>query len=853
VYTASAVEGWFANLSGEWEDFFNDHELSLGRQLYQSGMVSSIELQEKHAIIHGKVDGKEVYALVEEWGSGSPAIRTSSTEPIKGRALVVAGLYEAEELLTDTVSPLPPETREEQPAARRNKFSTGLFADSVKPTGLARSPTAPILPRVTPAPGTAAASRALLVKLSSTEEGLALDAFWKSLDGGASEPALKLYKQAAAQISESERESIIRLTALARKNGFELGLKKHDYLLKDFSKIPAMVKTELDIWQKYFELDLTPEVLHLAKGSQIATVEVTACEDGENLRFNWLFLLKGCELTKEQIRLVLKAGRGTALIPSLGLVKLSDEQADIVADWQEAILNGSGSVPKYMLFSIFRQDALPIRLSKDLEGWTHSLLEEPSPMRALPECLRDYQKKGVAWLQHMLSHGCHPLLADEMGLGKTLQVLSLIGSRAADQQDRPSLIVSPASVVPVWVAELSRHFPNIRPNILSQENPLNNKSRGIWLASYGQLKRHAAELPGISFEYAILDEAQMIKNPKTKSAKVCYGISAQKRLVMTGTPIENRPMDLWSIFRFLMPGLLGGSTRFEALDQASSPALIGKLHQQVSPFILRRTKTEVAKDLPEKVEAVITVPMSALQRTQYERLVEQGIKRFGNDLRRAGRERGLALFTLLTRLRQVSCDPGLLPWVNCAENESGKINALLERLEEIVAAGSKVVLFSQFVSFLHRIRSAVSARLPNLKIFELTGATMDRQGPVSEFQQHNGTAVMLVSLRAGGTGITLHSADYLFLMDPWWNPAVEDQAIDRIHRIGQKNTVFVYRIVSEGTVEARIQALKSSKKELFQNIVGAIRDNTHFTLYFKSMSDLIALAPKTEEEENGEE
>lgn len=892
VYTASALEGWFDHLSKDWEGYFIDHEIALGRQIYQDGLITSIELQSRNAIVHGRLGGKDTYALIE-WESEPPTVRLSTQERLQGRALAVAGLYEIEEMVADSVSPLPPEAPEEAQAAPKSRFSKGLFADDKKPVGFANAPSgnfspsgsfaegvkhipernsAAIFPQTTGrvASRPVVVSRGLVVKFSVVPEGVAFDAYWRKPDipgnsgsnigefGSQSmEPALKLCKSASAQLTEGERESLIRLTALARKNGFELGGKKHDYALSDFQKIPELVKNGLATWKKYFELELGPEVLLLVHGARTITVEVEARTGGEALQFHWLFLLGGRELTKEQIRVLLKAPREVVLIPELGLVKLSDEQSDVICDWQEAILSGDGTLPKYMLFSIFRQDALPIRLSKELEGWTRALLDEPDDSTgSMPAILRDYQKRGVAWLRHMISHDCHPLLADEMGLGKTLQMLSLIGGAPAGKtgEKLPNIVVAPASVVPVWAVEAQKYFPELKVQILTHDNfpkAEGQSSTGeLWLASYGQLKRQEKAMESVKFHYAVLDEAQMIKNPRTKTARACYALSARHRLAMTGTPVENRPLDLWSIFRFLMPGLLGGSARFEQMTAELSGKLMEKLRQQVSPFILRRTKAEVAKELPEKIEAVLLAPMGQTQREHYARLVDQGLKRFGNDLRHASRQRGLGFFTLLTRLRQVSCDAGLLPWVQCNPSESGKINVMLERLEGIIAAGSKVVIFSQFVGFLNRIEDSIKVRFANVPRYELTGATIDRQKPVAAFQSEKGAAIMLVSLRAGGTGITLHAADYLFLMDPWWNPAVEDQAIDRVHRIGQKRTVFVYRVVSEGTVEARIQTLKASKKELFNNIVGTIRDNTHFALYFKSMSELIALAPK-EDDENG--
>jgi superfamily II DNA or RNA helicase len=859
IYTASALEEWFGRLGEDWEKTFGDHELALGGQLYQAGAVSSIELQKGHAIINGKVDKKDLYALIE-WEGAQATIRSSSSERLSGQALAVAGLYEIEELLADSVSPLPPDTSQERQSSSGGFFAVGSSASRPAPL-FGAPPSRPLAPRPPPpSPAAraqaAASSRSLLIRFHVEAGALAFDAYWRSADGLATEPALKMYPASAGHINETERERLIRLTALARKSGFELDGKTHDYTLSDLSKIPDVVRNDLDIWKKYFHIELSAAVAALGRGVQTITVEVEAAGEGSQLNFRWIFLLGSRELAPAHVRTLLSAGRQAVVIDELGLVKLADEQADVLADWREVILDGSGVLPRYMLFSLFRQDALPIRLSGALESWTRSLMSPPATLPDAPAWLRDYQGRGVAWLNHLLDHDCHPLLADEMGLGKTVQMLTLLSCRLAAQPSAlPSLIVAPASVIPVWSQEVALRFPHLSLNILTHDNPLTAQSTGLWLASYGQVKRHEEILSQSQFQYIILDEAQMIKNPRTKAARACYGLRGKHRLALTGTPVENRPLDLWSVMRFLMPGLLGGSQRFDELAQDDPSRLIQRLHQQVSPFILRRTKAEVARELPEKVEATLVAPLSPTQRAHYARLVEQGVRRFGTDIRKASQSRGLGFFTLLTRLRQASCDAGLLPWVHCPATDSGKVATLLDKLEGITSAGSKVVIFSQFVGFLNRIQAALEQRFPQLPRYTLTGATLDRQKPVSDFQSQSGPAIMLVSLRAGGTGITLHAADYLFLMDPWWNPAVEAQAIDRVHRLGQKKTVFVYRVVSEGTVEARIQELKAQKRELFATLVGNVRDNTHFALYFKSLQELISLgSDSTEAEETtGEE
>jgi SNF2 family DNA or RNA helicase len=226
------------------------------------------------------------------------------------------------------------------------------------------------------------------------------------------------------------------------------------------------------------------------------------------------------------------------------------------------------------------------------------------------------------------------------------------------------------------------------------------------------------------------------------------------------------------------------------------------------------------------------------------RLSRDGVKELGEDIPKAVRERSLSFLTLLTRLRQTCCDPALLPWMDAPIEQSGKIMVLMEKLTEILANGHKVVIFSQFVSLLSRVENAIRTNFSDTPMYQLTGKTIDRATPVVEFQEQEGPGVMLVSLRAGGTGITLHSADYVFLMDPWWNPAVEEQAIDRVHRFGQDKPVFVYRMITEGTIEARIQKLKSDKKGIFSGILGEMNDISNMKHYFDSLSDLIGLLPE---------
>ena len=553
-------------------------------------------------------------------------------------------------------------------------------------------------------------------------------------------------------------------------------------------------------------------------------------------------------LTEAEVAALLKRSGQPVILPSLGIVALAPDKWESFSAWQRNVDEtqpGTGAgertaLSPYLIFSLFSDARVKLTLSPEIEAWRQRVLAAPEAPPELPALLRPYQRRGVEWMHHLCEVGCHGLLADEMGLGKTLQVLSLLATRAVT--DRPNLIVCPASVVPVWREEIAKFFPHLTVDVLKTGHDFTHrKDPAIWLASYTQLRKHRALLPETAFGYAILDEGQFIKNPDAKITQTCFAVRAEHRIVLTGTPLENRQLDLWSIFRFLLPGLLGSRTSFEAALTADRDGTLTRLRAQLAPFILRRTKNEVATELPPKLEMDLICPLTDVQRAEYARICSEGLERLGDDVGAAMREKSFGFLALLTRLRQTCCDPDMLPWLKAPLSDSGKIQLLVERLAEIVAGGHKVVIFSQFVMLLDRVREALAKHYPELPRFELTGMTLDRLKPVQSFQNANGAAAMLVSLKAAGTGITLHAADYVFLLDPWWNPAVEAQAVDRVHRIGQTNTVFVYRMVTAGTIEERIQALKASKKDLFDKLIGGLGGDFDLSQHFTSLKSLVAL------------
>jgi SNF2 family DNA or RNA helicase len=492
-----------------------------------------------------------------------------------------------------------------------------------------------------------------------------------------------------------------------------------------------------------------------------------------------------------------------------------------------------------MLFSLFEKTNVQWSCDAGLKQWRKQVLDTTNETLAMPPWLRRYQEEGVAWLAQRLHCGCHPLLADEMGLGKTMQVLSLLAVRPV--ANKPVLIVCPASVVPVWEQEAARFFPELKVHCVRAGDHFANASEPVvWLCSYTQLRRHKAFLTDVDFGYAVLDEAQFIKNPDTKVAQACLNIRADHRLALSGTPLENKHLDLWMVFRFLMPGLLGQRKHFEMRIESEGNAFVSLLRRQIAPFVLRRTKAAVLTELPEKLEVLLPCLPTDLQQAEYVRLVTEAKVALNNRIAGSGADTVLNLFTWLLRLRQVACHPALLPGMATTHwSQSGKIVALIDRLEAIFDSGKKVVIFSQFVAFLEHVARALDECYPKVPRYQLTGETKNRSEPVAGFQRTQGGGVILVSLRAGGTGITLHAADYVFLLDPWWNPAVEAQAVDRVHRMGQKSSVMVYRMITPGTLEERIQLLKEKKSALFDAVVGDLPPVSALDHYFSSLGALI--------------
>jgi superfamily II DNA or RNA helicase len=457
----------------------------------------------------------------------------------------------------------------------------------------------------------------------------------------------------------------------------------------------------------------------------------------------------------------------------------------------------------------------------------------PAPSGFVGE-LRPYQREGLGWLQFLERFGFGGCLADDMGLGKTVMVLALIeGRRERRAQlppgpDRPgpSLAVVPRSLVFNWKQEAARFSPKLRVLDHTGASRLapgeHFDDYDLVITTYGTLRRDAADLAHTRLDYAILDEAQAIKNAGTDSAKAARLLRADHRLALSGTPVENHLRELWSLFEFLNPGMLGTAAAFQTEGtglrnpDASTRRLLARA---LRPFILRRTKEQVARDLPPKLEQTLSCELEPTQRALYEELRRHYRESLLGRLEREGLERvKIHVLEALLRLRQAACHPGLIDPKRVAEG-SAKLDALLPQLAEVVDEGHKALVFSQFVSLLDIVRDRL--RREGITYEYLDGRTRDRAARVERFQTDPRCPLFLISLRAGGLGLNLTAADYVFLLDPWWNPAVEAQAIDRTHRIGQTRQVFAYRLIARDTVEEKILDLQRHKRELADAIVGA--------------------------------
>lgn len=448
----------------------------------------------------------------------------------------------------------------------------------------------------------------------------------------------------------------------------------------------------------------------------------------------------------------------------------------------------------------------------------------PAPRRepeTLQAELRPYQRAGLGWLHFLREAGFGGCLADDMGLGKTVQALALLEELRAEKTRRPSVVVAPRSLLFNWAAEARRFAPQLR--VLEHHGTEREKNVfkdcDLVLTTYATMRLDIKRLADTEFEYVILDEAQAIKNASSQVAKASLLLRGRHRLALSGTPIENHLGELWSLFEFLNPGLLGSMRSFSRAFASKTAPLENRvaLARALRPLILRRTKEQVAPELPERTEQTLYCELEGRQRKQYDELRAHYRAALLGSVRRSGIAKSrMQILEALLRLRQAACHPALVS--AGADTSSAKLDLLIEEIRGVIGAGHRALIFSQFTSFL-RIVSEALVEKGFRSFLYLDGKTRNRQGLVEMFQNPDGPSLFLISLKAGGLGLNLTNADYVFLLDPWWNPAVEAQAIDRAHRIGRTKPVVAYRIIARDTVEEKILELQARKREIADSII----------------------------------
>ncbi|KAB7743918.1 helicase SNF2 [Nostocoides sp. F2B08] len=442
--------------------------------------------------------------------------------------------------------------------------------------------------------------------------------------------------------------------------------------------------------------------------------------------------------------------------------------------------------------------------------------------------LRPYQRAGFAWLSHLLDAGLGGVLADDMGLGKTLQTLAaVLRLKEAGRLDRPVLVVAPTSVLSAWSTEAARFAPDLRvvtagTTARTARSPLGERIDGadIVVTSYAVARIDAAQFREHLWSLLVCDEAQFVKNPQAKTHHVLRSLRADSVVAITGTPMENSLMDLWAILALAAPGLFPRADDFvksyRRPIESGDEVTLARLRRKVRPLMLRRTKAVVAAELPEKQLQVVSVPMTAAHERIYQQHLQRERQRVLRLLAEDPDANRVAILSSLTTLRQMALHPGLVDEDYLERTSAAKVDALLDQVRELAAEGHRALVFSSFTRFLRLVQGRLHDE--GLTTAYLDGGTTDRASVVREFREGE-APVFLISLKAGGFGLTLTEADYVFVLDPWWNPAAEEQAIDRVHRIGQDRTVFVYRFVSAGTIEEKVVALQEHKRDLFSKVV----------------------------------
>lgn len=627
-----------------------------------------------------------------------------------------------------------------------------------------------------------------------------------------------------------------------------------DFLRKSHPKFDTPFQVQDYVYLEIKEMINSYWFVHFNEACKTAGIEILGLKDLSKFKYsthradtyvhiksgiNWFDVQAGISFGDEVVK---TADWIRALRNKQTYVKLSDDTLGILPEeWLEQmqkvlavadIEKGDIKISKYRfniieeLFNeIDDQEILAELAEKKARLINLDTEREYSLPSNIDATLREYQKYGFRWLKFLNESGFGGILADDMGLGKTIQVITLL----ADQLDyASSLVIVPRSLLFNWAAELDKFCPSLTYTI--HHGPDRAKSmddltdNNIIITTYHTATNDISFLKDFEFNYIVLDESQAIKNPDSKRYKAMRLLRSRHKLAMTGTPIENNTFDLFSQLSFTSPGLLGGKTSFKnnfsvPIDNNGDKAAAELLKKLIHPFILRRTKEQVAQDLPEKTETVIYCEMDNTQRKLYERL-KMKIKQ---DIEATIEEKGLnqskfKILDGLLRLRQMCNSPLLVNPAFSGENaNSVKINTLMENVTEAISQNHNALIFSQFVSLLSIIRKEFDTR--GIKYAYLDGSTKNRQAEVEKFMEDEGVKIFLISIKAGNTGMNLTKADYVYIVDPWWNPAVEAQAIDRTHRIGQENHIFAYKLICKNSIEEKILQLQAKKKKIARDII----------------------------------
>lgn len=547
----------------------------------------------------------------------------------------------------------------------------------------------------------------------------------------------------------------------------------------------------------------------------------------------------GVGVDRDELARCLREGKKYVRLADDTYAEIDTEKVQAMLDREVELIASSGKNGKLPLSQAGRvQELLQHAQEVNVAAGAKALFEKLANIdeikafkkpRGLKATLRPYQEQGLSWLRFIHEIGSGGVLADDMGLGKTVQTIALLLSLKQEKKTDAlrALIVAPTSVVTNWMREIERFAPSLTTALWHgagrKEQKDELESANVIITSYALLRRDIDLLKKLRLDYAILDEAQAIKNPLSATAASAKELDAARRLALTGTPIENRLSEIWSIFEFVSPGLLGPLQKFEErfarpIDQGDSKTA-ARLRATIHPFILRRTKTEVAKDLPPKLEVDKIIDLVPDQKAIYMQVLREVRAQVMGEVERVGVAKSqLHILAGLTKLRQAACDPRLLGLPReFSHEDSGKLSALRELVDEVESGGHKVLIFSQFVSMLKLMAQALDE--DKIRYEYLDGSTTDRPERIDRFQSDPTIPVFLISLKAGGSGLNLTAADTVIHFDPWWNPAVEDQASDRAHRIGQKKVVTVYRLVAAGTIEEKILQLKQKKKDLVSAVL----------------------------------